>query len=159
MSEGTIAMAAAASYPWKTLLGVGISALAVGGGAGVYSQDGDVASLFGSEDPAIEEELAEPGLALHDVGRLEVNLKDAHAGRVLEMHVQIEVPSQEQPAAERVTPALRDAVLLAVSDYTYDDLEGVDGKARLKDELLSRFHALTEHVTIERLYLTQFVVR
>jgi flagellar basal body-associated protein FliL len=54
---------------------------------------------------------------------------------------------------------LRDAVLLAVSDYTYDDLEGVDGKARLKDELLSRFHALTEHVTIERLYLTQFVVR
>ena len=44
MSEGTIVTAAAASYPWKTLLGVGVSALAIGGGVGVYSQDGDVAS-------------------------------------------------------------------------------------------------------------------
>ena len=159
MTEDTIATAAASSYPWKTLLGVGVSALAIGGGVGVYSQDGDVASVFADEDPAIEAEEADAGLALHDVGRLEVNLKDAHAGRVLEMHVQIEVPATEQPAAERATPALRDAVLLAVSDYTYDDLEGVDGKARLKDELLARFHALTEQVTIERLYLTQFVVR
>jgi flagellar basal body-associated protein FliL len=90
---------------------------------------------------------------------VEVNLKDAHAGRVLEMHVQIEVNQRDASAAERATAALRDAVIVAVSDYTYEDLEGVDGKARLKDELTARFGVLLSNVRIERLYLTQFVVR
>lgn len=143
---------------WTMTFFVAFMALGLGGAGGWYftSQSEEASEAEASADA--EGEMT-AGLALHDVGRVEVNLKDAHAGRVLEMHVQIEVNQSDATAAERATAALRDAVIVAVSDYTYEDLEGVDGKARLKDELTARFGVLLSNVRIERLYLTQFVVR
>lgn len=143
---------------WTATFAIALLTLAVGGAGGWYFTAHQAAPAPG-EPEAVEEGQASTSLALHDVGRVEVNLKDAHAGRVLEMHVQIEVDPADAGAAERSTAALRDAVIVAVSDYTYEDLEGVDGKARLKDELMARFAALLSNVRVERLYLTQFVVR
>ena len=143
---------------WTMTCLVALMTLGLGGAGGWYfTSQGEEASQ--EEALADAEGEMSAGLALHDVGRVEVNLKDAHAGRVLEMHVQIEVNQRDATAAERATAALRDAVIVAVSDYTYEDLEGVDGKARLKDELTARFGVLLSNVRIERLYLTQFVVR
>ena len=143
---------------WAATFVIAMMTLGLGGAGGWYFTTHQASAATDDGDVAKEGEAA-TALALHDVGRVEVNLKDAHAGRVLEMHVQIEVSPGDAGAAERSTAALRDAVIVAVSDYTYEDLEGVDGKARLKDELMARFAALLSNVRIERLYLTQFVVR
>ena len=143
---------------WTATFAIALLTLGIGGAGGWYFTTHQAASA--DADAEVTEDGEEStALALHDVGRVEVNLKDAHAGRVLEMHVQIEVSPSDAGAAARSTAALRDAVIVAVSDYTYEDLEGVDGKARLKDELMARFAALLSNVRIERLYLTQFVVR
>jgi flagellar basal body-associated protein FliL len=54
---------------------------------------------------------------------------------------------------------LRDSIITAVSDYTWSELEGAEGKTRLRDELISRVNAVVAPAAIGRLYFTQFVIQ
>ena len=60
---------------------------------------------------------------------------------------------------EEAAPLLRDSIITLASDYTYAELEGLEGKTRLRDELLGRLNSLLDGARIERVYFTQFVVQ
>ena len=62
-------------------------------------------------------------------------------------------------AIKTASPKLRDTVITALSDYTWSELEGTDGKARLRDELLARVNGDSAPSVITHLYFTQFVVQ
>lgn len=103
-----------------------------------------------------------PGTAsasITNLGTFTVNLRGSGGGRVLRLEVQVESPPGKAGAVEARLPQLRDSVITAVSDYTWSELEGTDGKTRLRDELLARLNGVVAPAVVERLYFTQFVVQ
>ncbi len=151
------------------LAGVGFVGFLLGGGAGF----GGATFLAGEPDceTVAEGEEGEEGeggedgepladeRAVHSLDSFTVNLRGTGGGRVLRMEVQVEVNTDPVPTVEEQTPLLRDAVLTLASDYTYADLEGLDGKMRFRDELMSRLNGALSTPSVRRVYFTQFVVQ
>jgi len=150
----------------KMLAIVGVVALLVGGGGGY----GAAIALGGSDAPEEGEEVVEgeedqPVAAkktrqVESLERFTVNLRGTGGGRVLRLEVQVEVDEEDLATVTEKKPVLRDAVLTLASDYTYADLEGIDGKMRLRDELLARLNtSLEDAASVRRVYFTEFVVQ
>ena len=99
------------------------------------------------------------GTAVTNLGALTVNLRGGAGGRVLRLEVQIETPAGDAPGLALRSAQLRDSIITAVSDYTWSELEGAEGKTRLRDELISRVNAVVAPAAIGRLYFTQFVIQ
>ncbi len=141
--------------------GVGLVGLLLGGGAGFAAH----MFLFPAEEceevavTAEGEAIARPDRAVHSLSTFTVNLRGTGGGRVLRMEVQLEVDGTELPSIEEQSPVLRDAVLTLASDYTYADLEGIDGKMRFRDELMSRLNGVLSTPSVKRIYFTKFVVQ
>ena len=94
------------------------------------------------------------------LGQFTVNLRGTGGGRVLRMEVQVETSVDEGVVVEAKKAMMRDAVLTLASDYAYADVEGLDGKMRLRDELLGRLNVfLGKSATVRRIYFTEFVVQ
>jgi len=141
---------------------VGVVGFLLGAGAGFGG------ATFLAEEPDCETvppgELAAAGPSdgervMHSLGKFTVNLRGTGGGRVLRMEVQVEIDSGQQPLIEAKTPLLRDSVLTLASDYTFGDLEGLDGKMRFRDELLARLNSALSVSGIRRIYFTEFVVQ
>ncbi len=137
----------------------------IGGGIG-YA----VSVLMAPADPAAAEESAkadvekEEGTAnvdteMTNLGNFTVNLRSSAGGRVLQMEIQVESDVESAETIEKRMPQLRDSVILLASDYSYDELEGIDGKFRLKDDILARVNAVLEPIQVRRVYFTEFVVQ
>ena len=158
--------------PSKLPMILGMVAMLIAGGGGGFFAAKAMGGGDSSDDGAadgVEGELAEGEDALeeipitraiHNLGRVTVNLRGGGGGRVLRFEVQIEVGSDQLDLIAEKIPPLRDAVVTLASDYTYAELEGLDGKMRLRDELLGRLNAtLGEEGEVDRLYFTEFVVQ
>lgn len=161
------------------LVGVGggvAGAMFLGGGSAaeeeVAAEEGEAAPAEEEEAPAAEgdaegaeAEGAEarpraPGEAvITSLGSFTVNLRGSGGGRVLRIEVQVESKGAASDVVAARTVQLRDSVITAISDYTWSELEGTDGKVRLRDELLQRANGITAPAVVERLYFTQFVVQ
>jgi flagellar basal body-associated protein FliL len=143
--------------------GIGLVAFLLGGGAGFAAK----MFLLPCQECEAVAEVTEDGevvaernvRAVHPLNTFTVNLRGTGGGRVLRMEVQLEVDGGDLGMVEDQTPVLRDAVLMLASDYTYADLEGIDGKARFRDELMSRLNGALTNPMIKRVYFTQFVVQ
>ena len=152
----------------KKLAIVGVLAMLLGGGGGygaaTYLGGGgggeELAQLDGEDTeadaPAAEKHEREV-VSLND---FTINLRGTAGGRVLRLEVSAEVDSADADVVTDRMPVLRDAVITLASDYTYSDLEGIDGKMRLRDELLARLNASLENeARVKRVYFTEFVVQ
>lgn len=138
--------------------------LILGGGAGFAgasfaggASDEEVAAE-GKEGAAAPEEVEEERI-VHSLGLFTINLRGTGGGRVLRMEVQVEAGAKAVAAVENDHAKLRDSVITLVSDYSYAEVEGLDGKTRLRDELLSRMNAMLGKNRLERVYFTEFVVQ
>lgn len=138
----------------------------LGGGyfaAGMMAEEPAAEAAEGEEvadGDAVDLEVGVPERAVHNLGRFTVNLRGTGGARVLRTEVQVEVKTESVEQIDAATPLLRDAVLTLASDYSYQELEGLDGKLRLRDELLGRLNAnLAGGPRIERIYFTEFVVQ
>ena len=138
----------------------------LGGGAFIGTQMGDSGSSNGEESKnggssengeGKSGDEGKPGL--FNLGLFTINLRGTGGGRVLRMEVQVETDATLVETLEERKPEFRHAIITMVSDYSYNDLEGLDGKTRLADELLTRLNRLMESGRINRLYFVQFVVQ
>lgn len=102
---------------------------------------------------------AKTGSVITNLGSFTVNLRGSGGGRVLRMEVQLDSNTGTAAVVGARGPQLRDSVITAVSDYTWSELEGVDGKTRLRDELLARLNGIVTPNVVDHLYFTQFVVQ
>jgi len=100
-----------------------------------------------------------PNKGLHDLGPFTINLRGSNGARVL--RIQLWVQPVEPFAAEvaNATTQLRSVAVLLVGDYSYHDLEGTEGKVRLRDELLAKMNQTLGRHMIDRIYFTEFVVQ
>jgi flagellar FliL protein len=99
------------------------------------------------------------GPVITSVGSFTVNLRGSGGGRVLRLEVSVESSAAHATILAGKSAQIRDSIITAVSDYTWSELEGTDGKVRLRDELLVRVNGITEPARVQRLYFTQFVVQ
>ena len=99
------------------------------------------------------------GTSMTNLGSFTVNLRDSAGGRVLQMEIQVESDTESVENVEGRMAQLRDSVILLASDYSYTELEGIDGKFRLKDDIHARVNAVLEPIEVRRVYFTEFVVQ
>ena len=157
MNEEEEAQAAAPGRPWLLIIGAAVLGFVLGAGAGFGG-----ATMLGGEEVAQADEDPNVGMDPHLVHALDpftVNLRGQGGGRVLRMVVELEINKNDQDSVVGETAQLRDAVLSLASDYTFSDLEGIDGKMHFRDELLGRVNRVLSGPRVERIYLTQFVVQ
>jgi flagellar basal body-associated protein FliL len=98
--------------------------------------------------------------AIYPLGLFTVNLRGVGGGRVLRVEIDLELKLDVVDSMESRKAGLRDAVIKLVSDYSYTDVEGLDGKLRLQDDLLRDLNKyMGKRARIERVYFSQFVVQ
>ena len=142
-----------------------VSALLIGGagGFGAATFAGNSADAAAEGEGALDAEgnrVAGPNdRVIHDLCQFKINLRGAGGGRVLRMTMHLETDGRSAASMADKNSQLRDSVLMLVSDYTYADLEGVDGKRRLQDELLGRLNSVMAPGRVERVYFHDFVVQ
>ena len=139
--------------------GVGFGASSIFGGGGSESAETEDADDEDDDDidAAADED---PDRGIYPLGLFTVNLRGVGGGRVLRMEVDLELKLSAVDIMEEKKAGLRDAVIKLVSDYSYTDVEGLDGKLRLQDDLLRDLNKyMGKKARIERVYFSQFVVQ
>lgn len=74
------------------------------------------------------------------------------------MTIELSSPQTKDEMTQRM-PQVRDAILLLVSNKTFDELRDLQGKKQLKAELLSKINSLLQTGQAGAIYFTQFVVQ
>lgn len=89
-----------------------------------------------------------------------VNLNDSGGKRFLKLTMSIEAET-EALATEINTkmPQFRDVILLLLSSLSYDDIATLDGKMRLRNQMLNRINTQLTTGKIRNVYFSEFVVQ
>jgi flagellar basal body-associated protein FliL len=139
--------------------GYGISMVT---GAGADSESADVIVTDGGSENLDNELYEEHSVdrGIYPLGLFTVNLRGVGGGRVLRVEIEVEVSLPLLETIEERRPGLRDATIKLISDYSYTDVEGLDGKLRMQDALLQQLNTYMGRTgRIERVYFSQFVVQ
>jgi flagellar FliL protein len=91
-----------------------------------------------------------------------VNLLDKRGveRRYLKVTIEVEVGSEaDKQLIESNDPQLRDSVLLLLSNQTLNEINTMEGKLSLKQELLSRMKQILGEGVVRRIFFTEFVVQ
>lgn len=89
-----------------------------------------------------------------------VNIYDGQELRYLKVKVEMEMatPALKSELDARLAP-IRDAVLVLLSTKTLQDIQDVQGKNQLKDEILTAVNKQITSGKITKIYFTDFVVQ
>ncbi len=89
-----------------------------------------------------------------------VNLQDNVGTRYLKLTVQLELDSPSlQAEIESHLPKIRDAVIILLSSKSYADIGTVEGKYRLRDEIVQRVNKFLSGGRVKTAYFTDFVIQ
>lgn len=89
-----------------------------------------------------------------------VNLADSELPRYLKIKIDIEsLEKKPNPELEKRLPHLRDAIITILSSKTYKEIYDVEGKKRLKEEMVLKANQLFDPLTIKTIYFAEFVVQ
>lgn len=91
-----------------------------------------------------------------------VNLKDKAGSGKQYLKITVELEVRDTASKDRVTSyttQLRDTILLLLSGLSFDDINSIEGKLDLKQNLLARTNQLLGSGIVRRIYFTEFVVQ
>jgi flagellar basal body-associated protein FliL len=89
-----------------------------------------------------------------------VNLVDPGNVRYVNCKIEVEVEDKELAALLTDRQAqLKDAAISLLGARTYEELAGLEGKTRLREELTARFNRLLPTGQVARIYFTEFVIQ
>ena len=86
-----------------------------------------------------------------------VRLKDPT--HMLHLEVQVEIGQAYQPEAERLKTQWKDLIIRTISELSYADLEGMDGKRAFHDQILISMNELAKYPMVKRVYFTEFMIQ
>lgn len=115
------------------------------------------------KEPEKEQLSRDPASLVGPVFKLEpfvVNLNEPRGNRYLKTTIQMEMDNDAlQTELDRRQPQVQDIVLALLTSKTSQELQTLEGKFRLREELLSRINALLVNGKIKRVYFTEFVIQ
>ncbi|HAT49918.1 MAG: flagellar basal body-associated FliL family protein [Nitrospirae bacterium] len=113
--------------------------------------------------PAAEVVDKDPNTMVGEMYKLDpfvVNLSEPRGNRYLKSTIELEMDSEALKAElERRKAQLRDTILQLLTSKSSQELQALEGKFRLRDELLSRINAMLVNGTVTRVYFTEFVIQ
>ena len=111
------------------------------GGGGGHGGDEGAASSFVPLDPFI------------------VNLQDNSGTRYLKVTVNLELASGSPDELEAYKAKIRDSLIILLSSKSYSDIGTVEGKYRMRDEIVARVNQYLKDSKVETAYFTEFVIQ
>lgn len=132
-----------------------------GGGVAVY--------YYFSDKPPSAEELAKieaeknkkpEFLPVFSLKPFVVNLADGKGRRYLKVSMKLELSSDELlEEVEKRQPQIRDVILTLLSSKTSDEVNSMEGKFLLREEIIKRVNTFLITGKITKIYLEEFVVQ
>jgi flagellar FliL protein len=125
----------------------------------VVTNENRVREVMGSDEVDYEDDgdaMMGPTFPLE---RFIVNLADKGGGRYLNVIIDLELNNEElTDEIEKRLPQIRDTILVLLSGKRYDQISDVDGKRRLRDEIMKTINTLLTTGRIKSVYFTNFVI-
>jgi len=89
-----------------------------------------------------------------------VNVISGDVAHYVKTSITVELTNKEvKTEVEQRMPQIRDAILLLISNKTYEELQDLQGKKQLKAELMSRINTFLQTGKLTSIYFTNFVVQ
>jgi flagellar FliL protein len=139
---------------------VGILILGGGGGAAWFFMGGE------DEKPDAHEEQAKAGGGHEEPGpimELEpflLNLADHDELRFLKVSIKLELDRPEEKTDfQNKTPAIRDALLVLLSSKESQLLRTVNGKRRVREEIMIRVNGVMSKGKVANVFFTDFIIQ
>lgn len=147
------------------IIGAVVLLLIIGGGVGAWF-------FFKTPPPTPEEQ--DPGLQVPvpelqkqadigpmvDIEEFVVNIISGDAAHYVKTSLTVELTNEEvQVEVEKRMPQMRDAILLLISNKTYEELQDLQGKRQLKAEITSKINSFLQSGQVKSVYFTNFVVQ
>ncbi len=88
-----------------------------------------------------------------------VNLVDDQGIRYMKIQLQLELKDCDEASMEREVPKIRDSLVVLFSSKRFDEIATIEGKARLREEILYRLDRILGEGKAQAVYFTDFVVQ
>ena len=89
-----------------------------------------------------------------------VNIISGDTPHYVKASLTVELTNEEvKGEVEKRMPQMRDAILLLISNKTFEELQDMQGKKQLKAELTSRINSFLKTGKVKAVYFTNFVVQ
>lgn len=100
------------------------------------------------------------GPTVHLLKPFIVNLQDQSGGRYLKLTLNLELTSPEAVGSLKVNgPRIRDSIIILLSSKSYADIGTVEGKYKLRDEIVNRINQFLPDNSVRTAYFTEFVIQ
>lgn len=88
------------------------------------------------------------------------NLKDPKGRHFAKIDVEIEVPDAfVKEEVNRLRPKIRDFILNVLTSKTFEEVESLDGRNFLKEEIRNKINGYLARGEIRNVYFTQFIIQ
>ncbi len=89
-----------------------------------------------------------------------VNLAESGGSHFAKVDVEIEVEEDNvREEVNRMKPRIRDFIVTVLSSKTYDQIESVDGRDFLREEIRNKINGYLSRGQIKNVYFTQFIIQ
>jgi general secretion pathway protein G len=126
------------------------------GGSGAAA---DISSKSSREDPIVQYQSNTRSTEFHELGAHRVTLSGPEGDRILVMEIAVEANSDSIAFIVEKEGQVRDVILQTTGGYSVDEIGTLDGKVRLRDDLLEKVRAVVMPYKVERIYFTSFMVQ
>ena len=121
----------------------------------VLSNDSADAKTVEQEEVVVEEE---DGF-MYELDPFIVNLFDDRGVRYLKVRLDIELWDLTEEEMAKKNPKIRDSLIVLLSSKKYEEIGSLEGKARLREEILFRLNRILGEGKAKEVYFTDFVVQ
>ena len=88
-----------------------------------------------------------------------VNLFDGEGVRYLKVKIEIQIKDIHQEDIKKMIPQVRNSLIILLSSKKYTEIGSIEGKVRLRQEILYRLHRILGEGKVKDVYFTDFVVQ
>ena len=99
-----------------------------------------------------------PTVCTPSLGSFTINLRDPTGAHKLQMEISVQVPCASKKKIEDKQAEISHSINMLASDYTVSELNGLNGRSKLKDEIYVRVKNIIEPVKIDNVFFTKFII-
>ena len=140
---------------------VGVLLLGGGGGAAWFFMGGEKeeGEKHAKKEHVEEEHVEEPGPVV-ELEPFLLNLADRDEHRFLKVSIKLELdrPEEKTDYPNKV-PAIRDALLVLLSSKESQLLRTVNGKRRIREEIMTRANGVMSKGKVSNVFFTDFIIQ
>lgn len=89
-----------------------------------------------------------------------VNLADEGGNRYLRVTMKLELENEKHmEAVQQRLPMIRNSILMILPSKKYEDIDDVEGKIGLRDEVIAKLNSFLKPAAVTSIYFTEFVIQ